>query len=622
MDHAYTLYLFTERGIMKKRSLFILGLSMALFAGVGSNFAPRILDSILTIKRAADNESIAYTLTPATGSNNSYAGNCDVTINGIKWNVTGNASLTPWRIGGKSISNTDRSVYSKTAIVDNISSIELTFGAASSITVNSLTVVVSVNSDFSNPISTLTPSFAANGTVTVNRPNATDWSNCYYKFILNVSVTVNSNKFVEFSEAKFYKLSAQEGEGAITYELDGGINNPQNPSVYKEKEELLLKDPTKEGYRFDGWYVGDDKLDNNTIPSSQTGAITVTAHWTEHPWHKFKALQTEAKMKLRYTTNPSELVDVEYYKLVTSDSFNDDIVDGAQILIVSDTNYAMSTTQNTSNRGSVSLEIDNDTQFEIKPENAELITLEAIENEDGYFGFKTHDDQYLYAASSSANQLKTQNSINNNAKWAINVNEQGVASIVASKSSNRNVMQFNPNGNNPIFSCYATASQTALKVFVKTTEEKLVETYNIASVGLRFRARMTKDLYKSFDDFVNDGTYKSYSFGFDVYKGTKTKDGAVDDNTGTAEVAATNIDIGNSEVKFALVIDNIPSTEWETRLTVYPYVLIDGTEKHYMEQDSYSVVSLANEYVTNHSTQSEVSENIGVLTFLKNYKGN
>lgn len=148
--------------------------------------------------------SLQYTLTPASGSNNSYAGNCDIEINGITWNLSGNSQQIPWRIGGKSLSGVNRELYSKTALNKSITRIEITHGAASSITVNSMTVIVSKNSDFSSPVSTLTPSFVADGTVTVNRPDGKDWSNCYYKIVYNVTVSGSSNKFVEFSEAKFY----------------------------------------------------------------------------------------------------------------------------------------------------------------------------------------------------------------------------------------------------------------------------------------------------------------------------------------------------------------------------------------------------------------------------------
>ena len=166
-----------------------------------------LLMAVLSIGQVWAAEQLAYTLAPATGSNNSYAGNCDVTISGITWNVTGNASLTPWRLGGKSLSGVDRAVYSKTAMTDAITKVELTVGAASSINVNSLKLVVASNSDFSTVIDEVTETFAANSTITFTPTSpATDWATgAYYKFIFNVSVSGTSNKFVAFTEAKFYK---------------------------------------------------------------------------------------------------------------------------------------------------------------------------------------------------------------------------------------------------------------------------------------------------------------------------------------------------------------------------------------------------------------------------------
>ena len=165
-------------------------------------------DVVVTVNQAAgegwaDTEHVVYTLTPANGSNNSYNGSCDITIDGITWNLTGNSTINPWRIGGKSITNTDRALYSKTALNYNISKIEITHGDASNITVNSMTVIVASDANFNNVVSTLTPAFTANGTVTVERPDGNDWSNCYYKFVYKVTVSGSSNRFLEFKEAVF-----------------------------------------------------------------------------------------------------------------------------------------------------------------------------------------------------------------------------------------------------------------------------------------------------------------------------------------------------------------------------------------------------------------------------------
>ena len=44
----------------------------------------------------------------------------------------------------------------------------------------------------------------------------------------------------------------------ITYDLDGGINSPDNPSTYVYGDRIELCDPTKEGYIFEGWYIFDE----------------------------------------------------------------------------------------------------------------------------------------------------------------------------------------------------------------------------------------------------------------------------------------------------------------------------------------------------------------------------
>ena len=151
----------------------------------------------------SEGENVVYTLTPASGTNNGYASNCDIDINGITWNLTGNSTLQPWRIGGKSLTEVDRSLYSKTALNYNISKIEITHGTASGITVNSMTVIVATDADFTDVVSTLTPTFAAENTVTVERPDGKDWSACYYKIVYNVTVEGSSNKFLQFTEAVF-----------------------------------------------------------------------------------------------------------------------------------------------------------------------------------------------------------------------------------------------------------------------------------------------------------------------------------------------------------------------------------------------------------------------------------
>ena len=163
-------------------------------------------------------ESVVKTLDTTgnlQGSNNSYAGNCDVTSDNIIWNFNGNSTMNPWRLGGKSLTNTDRTVYTKTAIVNDISKIEVSHGKASSITVNSFKLLVSDNVNFQDALE-YTGTFKASATATFTRPEGVNWANKYYKFVYNVTVSGSSNRFVQFSGVKFYSDAEEVHATGIT----------------------------------------------------------------------------------------------------------------------------------------------------------------------------------------------------------------------------------------------------------------------------------------------------------------------------------------------------------------------------------------------------------------------
>ena len=74
---------------------------------------------------------------------------------------------------------------------------------------------------------------------------------------------------------------------AITYELDGGTNAPENPAGYNvETETITLKDPVKPGYTFAGWYKAEDFTGEavTEIPQGTTGNITLYAKWEQIPF--------------------------------------------------------------------------------------------------------------------------------------------------------------------------------------------------------------------------------------------------------------------------------------------------------------------------------------------------
>ncbi len=149
-------------------------------------------------------EAVCYTLTPAKGSNSSYAGNCDIEIGNITWNVEGNSQLSTntWGLGGKNITAVDRAILSKNFLNKNVTKVEVDHGA-NDITVNKFTLLVSSTADFANPLS-YEGTCEAKKTTTFTRPNGVSWENMYYKFVYNVTNTTSSNKKVVFADAKFY----------------------------------------------------------------------------------------------------------------------------------------------------------------------------------------------------------------------------------------------------------------------------------------------------------------------------------------------------------------------------------------------------------------------------------
>ncbi len=64
----------------------------------------------------------------------------------------------------------------------------------------------------------------------------------------------------------------------ITYDLNGGVNNVSNPTKYNKYTNLVLLPPTKEGFKFDGWYIDSNfQKEIEIIDSTFSGDIKLYA---------------------------------------------------------------------------------------------------------------------------------------------------------------------------------------------------------------------------------------------------------------------------------------------------------------------------------------------------------
>lgn len=90
----------------------------------------------------------------------------------------------------------------------------------------------------------------------------------------NISATENKNTvtlYAIWEKASVYK---------ITYKLNKGKNNSANPKTYTVEDEIKLKNPTRSGYHFVGWYTDSKyKKKITEIEKGTKGTLTLYAKW-------------------------------------------------------------------------------------------------------------------------------------------------------------------------------------------------------------------------------------------------------------------------------------------------------------------------------------------------------
>ena len=92
--------------------------------------------------------------------------------------------------------------------------------------------------------------------------------------------TANSLLDTPLSESMKVYAKWNEEYCTITYNLNGGQNNSENPSGYIPGNEIILQAPTKLGYTFLGWYSDSNFNTKVTqIASESTGNIELWAKW-------------------------------------------------------------------------------------------------------------------------------------------------------------------------------------------------------------------------------------------------------------------------------------------------------------------------------------------------------
>lgn len=176
--------------------------------------------------------------------------------------------------------------------------------------------------------------------------------------------------------------------------------------------------------------------------------------------------------------------DGDRYELVTDAS---SLAAGDEVLIAyvnGDVHWALGPAHGSQGNNRSAVEVTLNSDGTITPgDDAKVVTLEKSGNN---FLLKISNG-YLYAASSTANYLKVEDTADDNAEATISIaNSNGDATIVFQGSNTRNHLRYNVNNQDPIFSCYAETSsvKTLPQIYRKTdgiVKQDVTLTFSAAS---------------------------------------------------------------------------------------------------------------------------------------------
>ena len=236
----------------------------------------------------------------------------------------------------------------------------------------------------------------------------------------------------------------------VTYDANGGTGTAPTDTEYDNGTTVTVVGNygalTKDGYAFTGWNTAADGSGTTYNAGGElviTANTTLYAQWCEAHW----VLATDAS-KLKNDTRI--------------------------IIAAKDYNVALSTKQNENNRGQETIT----KKYNTVKFGDDVQTLSLVGLPNNRFALYTGSG-YLYAASSSANQLKTGGTNNGNGFWSIAIN-QGVARILAQGDKTHNQIKYNHQQSGQLFSCYESTNTTMSDVVIYKEVCKQ-DSYNVTS---------------------------------------------------------------------------------------------------------------------------------------------
>lgn len=286
--------------------------------------------------------------------------------------------------------------------------------------------------------------------------------------------------------------------------------------------------------------------------------LTFTINTDKGPLVKTVTLGAKHKFESgRIAKMTVDMKDIEFekskvYELVTDAS--ELTLDSEIIIVASDYNFALSTTQNGNNRGQAAVNKSEDKSTITDPGNDVQVLIIGEGASEETISLNT-GVTYLYAPG-GGNYLRETTTLNENASWNISVTEGGIATIKASRND-RNWMRYNSSNNPPIFSCY-TSGQTDVSI------------YKLQGTGSAPLPKLSAPVVTAGLNDDETGVNVSWN---KVENATSYVISGIGDDVETTETSYSFIDVasGTYTVTVTAKADGYKSASSETSVTV-PYV--------------------------------------------------
>ena len=269
-------------------------------------------------------------------------------------------------------------------------------------------------------------------------------------YILGVVAVGDGSTYLDSEQTLSDVFTTASATCTVTYDANGGKGTITDDTEYTNGATVTVLgnfgEFTNEGYAFTGWNT---KADGSGDSYKHNDQFTITTNTTLYAqWCK------------------------AYWKLVTEESKLEN--DTRIVIAAKDEAVALSITQNASNRGQAAITKKYNTiTFGVDVQSLGLVGL--VNNE--FALYDAVNNGYLYAASSTTNQLKTGGNSNKNGNWDFSISKDGTAYINARGTNTNNQLKYNAGSD--LFSCYGSGNSQKDVVIYK--EVCVQDQYKVAS---------------------------------------------------------------------------------------------------------------------------------------------